>query len=147
MRHRNQKVVAGCLGGLALSLLLVGIVSATFVRHLFQILPAVVALIAVLRRPALGSYAAIPIFIFWFLIMVVIWLYLLGVARIITGRFTMIEIVLTVLIGLLSVFGTIGSVCFRPAASFEARTAAFVVFALFQIGTMWVSLLGPFVNR
>src|SRR3989442_2183795 len=92
---RNQKTVAACLSGVAVSLLLVGVVSGTVIRHIIQIFPMLIALVAVARRPTWGSYAAMPIFLFWFLIMLLIWLYLLGVSRVANGRYTPIEILLT----------------------------------------------------
>ena len=44
-------MVVGCLIGLALALLLVGLVSGTVLRHIVQIVPIMVALAVVRRRP------------------------------------------------------------------------------------------------
>src|SRR5437763_902113 len=76
------KVVATCLGAVILSLLLVGVVSSTLLRHAVQVIPLVIALIAVARRSDWAGYLALPVFLFWFLISFAIWLFLLGIARI-----------------------------------------------------------------
>ena len=47
----------------------------------------------------------IPILAFWLFIMLLIWLYLLGIARVVTGHFTPAEVSLTVVIGLACVVG------------------------------------------
>jgi len=144
---RNQIIVAGCLVGVAISLLLVGIVSATFVRHVLQILPIVGALALVLRWPAWGSYAALPVFGFWLVIVALIWLYLLGISAIASGRYTAIEIALTVVIAVLSMVGVARSRDLGGGLTLAARTSAFVVLGFFQVAAMWISLLPPFANR
>jgi hypothetical protein len=47
---------------MAVSLPLVGLVSGTFIRHVVQIVPILVALPAVLTRRRWAAYAAIPLF-------------------------------------------------------------------------------------
>jgi hypothetical protein len=44
---QTQRVIATCLGAVLVSLLLVGIVSATFLPHVIQVLPIAVALVAI----------------------------------------------------------------------------------------------------
>src|SRR5215510_5365747 len=92
----NRSFVRACLIGLALALLAVGVVSGTFIRHVVQILPMLLAVLVLHRRPAVGAYAALPIFVFWILIVFLIWLFLLGLTRIVSGHFTLIEILLTI---------------------------------------------------
>lgn len=87
----SPKVISGCLAGVIASLLLVGLVSATPVRHTIQVIPAAIALAAVARRATWATYAALPVFIFWLAVTLAIWLWLLGIARIVTGRFTPAE--------------------------------------------------------
>ena len=57
-----------CLGGLAIALMVVGVVSETVLRHVVQIVPVLLVVALVSWRPAMGAYAALPIFIFWILI-------------------------------------------------------------------------------
>jgi hypothetical protein len=73
---------------LACALLAVGAVSGTMLRHVVQILPSIVLIVVVVVwRPRSGPAAALAIDLFWLAIMLFIWLYLAGVARIVTGRF------------------------------------------------------------
>ena len=111
---RNTLILAVCLVGIILSLLLVGVVSTTLLRHVIQITLVVAALVAVARRAKWGKYAALPILIFWFIIMLFIWLYLLGIARIVSGRFTPVEIVSTVMVGLCCLGGLCHRYALRP---------------------------------
>ena len=50
---------------MALALLAIGVVRGTFVRHLVQVMPIVVAIGVVARWPDWGAYAAVPLFVFW----------------------------------------------------------------------------------
>ena len=144
---RPQHAVVACLASVAVSLILVGLVSATLIRHLIQILPVVAALGAVARQPRWGAYAAMAVCLFWLAIMTLIWLYLLGIARIVGGHFSAAEIVLTLVIGVSSIWGIVAAARVRPAAGLAARAVALLAFAALQIGAMWVSLLQPFANR
>jgi hypothetical protein len=144
---RNQRTIAACLAALALSLILVGVVSGTFIRHVIQILPIVLVLIAIKRQSTWGAYAALPIFIFWLFIMILIWLFLLDIARIVTGYFTVVEIILTILIGLSGIWGIVTVIRYRPTAQFVTSVLVFVLFAALQIFAMWLSFKRPFENR
>jgi hypothetical protein len=65
MESPARRLVVGSLIGLALALLLVGLVSGTVLRHIVQIVPIMVVLAVVRRRPDWGASAVIPIFVFW----------------------------------------------------------------------------------
>ena len=144
---RNQQIIAGCLGGVALSLLLVGIESGTFIRHVIQILPVAIALITVKRQSIWGTYAALPIFIFWLFIMTLIWLFLLDIARFVTGRFTVVEVILTILIGVSGILGIVTVIRYRPKARLVTSVLIFVLFAALQIIAVWLSFKRQFANR
>ena len=73
-KNKQERIVAACLAGVAGSLLMVGMVSGTFIRHVIQIVPALVALAAVTNRRAWGPLMATPIFVWWLFIVVLIWL-------------------------------------------------------------------------
>jgi hypothetical protein len=147
MNSSAKPVVLRCLVGLALALLLVGIVSGTLLRHVVQILPIVAATAVLVRRPAWGAYAAMPLFFFWTLIVVLIWLFLVGLSRIANGHYTPIEVVSTVFMAGFSVVGIMKSVPLgRPLRAVE-RVLVFAVFAAMQFGVMWVSFLKPIANR
>ncbi len=144
---QRQKAIAVCLGAVIAFLLLVGVVSATLVRHVIQVLPIVLALVAVARRSDLGPYAALSVFALWLLLMVLIWLYLMGIQTFFTGTFSSVEVVLTVLIGLSSVLGIVACAGSRSTVGVAGRAATVMTFAALQVGAMWVSFLRPFANR
>ena len=146
MRSRRNTVIA-CLGGVGAALLVVGVVSGTLVRHVVQIVPVVVALAVVRARPARGSHAALPVFAWWLLMMVLVWLYLAGVPMFFDGDFTPAEIVLTGLTALFCALGLVACARMESTASTASRLAAVAVFGAFQFAMMWVSFLRPFVNR
>ena len=116
--------------------------SQTLLRHVVQIVPALFALWLVLRKPAVGAYAATPIFAFWVMIMALIWLYLLGLSGIASGSYSAIEIILTVVIAACSLLGITRSLRIgRPLSRSIAVTA--IPFLAMQI----VFMVASFENR
>lgn len=146
MRSRRNTVTA-CLCGVGAALLLVGVVSGTLIRHVVQIVPVVAALAVVRARPAWGPHAALPVFAWWLLMMVLVWLYLAGVPMFFDGDFTPAEIVLTGLTALFCVLGLLACVDMVSTTSVASRIVTVAVFGSFQFAMMWVSFLRPFVNR
>ena len=139
-------IVAAWLAVVAGALVVVGIVSDTFLRHVIQIVPLIVALGLLARQSAWAVSAAAPLFAFWFLVMCAIWLFLLGVARIFTGTFTVAEIILTVVIGVACLCG-LGTASRRgPTIPFGARLGTIAAFAVLQFAAMWLSVQ-PFIAR
>jgi hypothetical protein len=139
--------VRACLVGLALALLVVGGASGTLLRHVVQILPILPALIVLHRRPAWGAYAALAIFSIWLGIVVLIWLFLLGVSRIANGHYTPIEIASTFVMAACSLSGAFAGFLLGRSLSLLRRVVAFVGFGVLQVVAMWVSFLGPIANR
>jgi hypothetical protein len=134
-----------CLCGLITSLLLVGLVSGTPLRHAIQVAPPMLALLLVVAGLEWGRSAALPIFGFWLLIMGLIWAYLLGIARVITGHFTTVEIVLTVAIGAASLWGLLRAGMGRT--SWPVRLAAMGVFLALQVCALWMSMQPAYSHR
>jgi hypothetical protein len=134
------------LSGVIAGLLAVGLVSHTPLRHLIQVLPAVAALVAAVRQSPWARFAALPVFALWLLIMVGIWLFLLGLARLITGHYSAVEVLLTILIGVSSLVGGGASVRSTVPAGWRRALAAGVGSALFQVGAMWLSLQPAFAS-
>ena len=98
------------------------------------------------RRPAWGVSAAATLLAFWFLVMGAIWLFLLGVARIVTGTFTTAEIALTVPIGVGSVLGLVATRRTGTSAPIGAQLGVVAAFAILQLAAMFLSMQ-PFVAR
>ncbi|HEY3741446.1 MAG TPA: hypothetical protein VGL53_16455 [Bryobacteraceae bacterium] len=130
--------------GLIVSLLLVGLVSHTPIRHVIQISPCLLALVLLSSKNKLGSASALPLFLFWFILMTLIWLFLLGIAHVISGHFTPIEIALTISIGVCCILGfrtAFRGVKVRPAVE---SIVIFVVFLVLQYGAMRLSMTPRF---
>ena len=143
----REKVVAGALLTVLVALLVVGIVSGTILRHAVQVLPVLAATVAVVMRPAWSRFAAMPVFAFWLFIMLLIWLYLLGWTKVISGKFTPTEIMLTVVIGLACVAGLAASARKTTRSAGWSGVAAFVMFGVLQFGAMWLSMHPAIANR
>ena len=143
----KQRQVFLALLALVAALLFVGAVSGTVLRHVVQIIPAIVALILVRQTPSWGAYAALPLFAFWLVIVILIWLFLLGLSRIASGHYTVPEVVATVVIASASVLGAISAVSVGRRLAWVPRLATIGAFGIFQIAAMWVSFLRPIANR
>ncbi|MBI1803636.1 MAG: hypothetical protein HY033_06730 [Ignavibacteriae bacterium] len=135
-----MKLITGCLLSVILSLLVVGVVSATLLRHIVQITPVALALIATTRRASWSPYAALPLFVFWLVIMAFIWLFLLGVATIVSGRFTPIEIAMTIIVGICSLVGARASPRITSGTKISVKVLTFLLFLALQVFAMWLSL-------
>lgn len=142
-----EPVVRACLIALALALLLVGVVSGTLLRHVVQIVPIAVALGVLARRPDWGAYAALPIFGFWILVVVLIWLFLLGLSRIANGHYTPIEVASTVVMIACSIVGFVKCLQLGRPLRAMGRLSVFLLFSAMQFVAMWVSFLEPIANR
>jgi hypothetical protein len=126
------------LAAITLSLIVIGIVSNTPLRHAVQVIPAIVALALALRRSQRAPDAALPIYLFWLPIMVAIWLFLLGVSSILKGHFTPAEIALTIVIAAGCVWGIADSVR-KSVSHWTVRCAVFILFLALQLAAMWLS--------
>ena len=126
--------------GMIFGLILVGLVSGSPLRHVVQVLPACIVLVALSQRASWGPYAAMTIFMFWFLIMALIWLYLIGLAHVVTGNFTKPETILTIFIGGWCLLGLFHFVRAPTTTMFTTRIAAFTGVAALQVAALWLSL-------
>ena len=135
----KERGVLAALGGMAVALLVVGIVSDTLLRHVIQITPLVLALAIGSGRSSLAVAAAVPLFTFWSFVMGGIWLFLLGIAPVFTGRFSRAEIVLTVIIGITSASGLVAAFRQGTALSLAPRLGVVLLFAILQPVAMILS--------
>ena len=135
-----METVRSCLIGLAMSLLLVGFAGGTFVRHVVQVLPIVVALPLVSRSPGyLGAYAAATVCGFWTVAMVLSWLRLFGVLDMTSRQYSPIEILLTVLIAFFALVGFLRGVRAGRPLTGGRKIVTVVVFGGLQLVSMLVS--------
>jgi hypothetical protein len=146
LMSNSSRFIEVSLVGLIVGLLAIGVVSGTPVRHIIQVLPATFALSLVIKRVPWAFYAALPVFVFWLLIMLAIWLFLLGLATIVTGHFSSVEIALTFVVGASCLCGLSHAFRTQPVASRLKRAAWAIVFTILQVGALWASLRPAFAH-
>jgi hypothetical protein len=146
-RKPGMRLIAGLCLALIAALWIVGIEASQPVRHLVQTSPIWIAVALTLRGDSSGKWVALAFFVFWALVMGSIWLFLLGWAHLVTGRFTQIEIVLTVCIGAVSLAGTIACLRFKGAMGWIPGIGLFLVSAAIQMAALRVSMLPSIAHR
>lgn len=137
---RGNRLIPIALSGVTLALLCVGVVSHTLVRHIVQVTPPMCALMLVIRRPSVGTPAAMPILTFWLGLTILIWLFLLDVIRLISGRFTTTEITLTVVIAIMCGIGLFGAARVRVHEKVSGRLGIAALFGCLQAGALVLSM-------
>jgi hypothetical protein len=144
----RAKLVAYASLTVVVALYVVGAVSATpgSLRHEVQTLPLWFPILAGLQDKPIAKWAALPCLIFWLLIMIFIWLFLLGWARIVTGHFPPIEIAMTIIVGIGSIVGLATSLRWRTSVRPAVAATTFVMFAVLQILALCLSLM-PYIAR
>ena len=140
-------VEAAALFAVSVSLLLVGIVSGTLIRHGVQAAPALAAGVLASRGIPWTRCAAIPVFAFWLFIMALIWLHVTGLAHLVKVRFTATEIGLTIVIGTSSAGGLVASLRARHRPIRWSGLVVIVLSGAIQIGVMWLSLRPILAHR
>ena len=80
-----------------------------------------------------------PLFTFWLILMGGIWLSLLGIAQVFTGRWSVVEIVLTIVIGAASTAGLVAASREGTSLSLSLRFAVILSFAVLQPVAMLLS--------
>jgi hypothetical protein len=145
----NAKAVAYSSLAILVALYVVGAVSIPpgSLRHQVQTLPLWFPIVVGFQNKDLAKWAALPCMIFWLTIMVFIWLFLLGWARIVTGHFLPAETAMTLVIGAASLFGL--GVCARWRTAVRPGVAAgvFLLFGAFQFLAFRLSLLPYIAHR
>ncbi len=136
-----------CLTIIAALVLGVGLASNLVLRHVVQTIPLWMAVILGFRRSPAAGWVALAPFLVWFVLMALIWSYLLGISHVLSGHFSPIEIVMTVIVGIAALAG-IGSF-FRFKSSLSPLTAGllFVLMTVFQLVCLRVSFLPAIEHR
>ena len=100
----------------------VGLATGLVLRHVVQTAPLWIGLaLGIGRSRAVGWFTA-PIFAFWMVLMMVIWLYLAGWSTLISGQFSPFESAMTMVVGAACAIGL--SLDVRSFAGVRATTAA-----------------------
>ncbi len=136
-----------CCAAVIGALYVVGVVSRTELRHFVQTLPLWLAVVLGAKRVRAVRWIALPMLVFWLLIVVLIWLYLLGWVQIASGTYSPIEIAMTAIIGAAAVGGA--TMCIRPRATTRPLTAvaAFASGPALQVLAFWTSFLPGIAGR
>jgi len=144
----SPRTVAYCSLAILIALYVVGAVSITpgSLRHEVQTLPLWFPIVAGFQHKEIAKWAALPCMIFWLVIMVFIWLFLLGWAHIVSGRFSPTEIAMTIVIGVAAIVGMTACARWRTSMRASAAAVAFVLFAALQVLALRLSLF-PYIAQ
>jgi hypothetical protein len=132
-----MKTIKLCIAGVILSLLVIGYISHTQIRHVVQLTPLLI--VVLFAKKPWAKYAANAVLFFWFLIMFLIWLFLLKLSSIANGTYSLTEIIMTITIGISCSIGIISSFYVKSTSKALTNTAAFIAFLLIQTAVMWIS--------
>jgi hypothetical protein len=140
--------IASCCLAILIALYVVGAVSVPpgSLRHEVQTLPLWVPIVAGFQRKEIAKWAALPCMLFWLAIMVFIWLFLLGWARIVTGQFLPTEIAMTLVVGVAAIVGTAASARWRTSVRWPIATGTFLLFGVLQVLAVRLSVI-PYIAQ
>ncbi|MGA3048424.1 MAG: hypothetical protein ABSD67_17460 [Terracidiphilus sp.] len=146
MQMVNQlKWVGACCLAVLVALYVVGAVSHGSLRHEVQTLPLWVGIVAGFNRREFARWCALPCQLFWLVVMVMIWLFLLGWAHLISGHFSPVEIAMTIVVGVASAIGFALSV-WRARWSLLGCELV-VVFGVLQLLAFRISMLPAIAHQ
>jgi hypothetical protein len=147
--NRNHPIFLAicCVAIIGALVLGVGLKTGLVIRHIVQTLPLWVGVVAGIRRSRATGWIALPMFLFWSLLMTLIWLFLLGIAHIVSGTFSPIEVAMTIVVGLASIVGIVLFAHLKSELSAAAAGGLFILFAVAQFGSFWLSLLPSIAHR
>ena len=141
----NLKGIGYCSLAVLIALYVVGAVSHGSLRHEVQTLPLWFPIVLGFNRRESARWSALPCLVFWLVIMVLIWLFLLGWAHIVSGHFSPVEIAMTLIVGAAGALGI--SLCLRRARWSARGVALVVIFGVLQILAFRISLLPAIANQ
>ena len=147
MSTRDFRLLVICCVTMIAALLVVGAVSHGVVRHIVQTSPLWIAIVLGVRRSPWSKWAALPCFAFWLVLMMAIWLYLLGWARLVTGHFSPTEIAMTMIVAIASLTGIVAGFVTRSGVLGLRAAAVVVPVAVLQVTALRLSLLPAIAHR
>jgi len=145
--NRAPKVIAYCSLAVLVALYIVGAVSHGSLRHEVQTLPLWFPIVTGFQQREIAKWAALPCLIFWLVIMIFIWLFLLGWARMVTGHFSPTEIAMTLTIGGACLIGLAASVRWRTTVRPLTALEVAALFGTLQVLAMRLSLIPYIATR
>jgi len=145
--ERDFRILVACSVSTIVALLVVGAVSHGVLRHIVQTSPLWISIVLGIRRSGWIKWAALPCFVFWLILMILIWLFLLGWARIVSGTFSSTEIAMTLIVGLASVVGIVRALSLRAGVGAWSAIATVLLVAVLQVTAFRLSLLPAIAHR
>ena len=142
----SRGIALCCLAALV-ALYVIGAASHGVLRHAVQTLPFWFPILFGFRGSELAKWSALPCLIVWFAIVVMIWLFLLGWSRILTGHFSPVEIAMTLLVGVACLCGFGVALRWRTATRPLREAAIGVLFFALQVIALRVSVLPSIAHR
>jgi hypothetical protein len=145
----SPKAAAWNLLAILVALYVVGAVSVPpgSLRHEVQTLPLWFPIVLGFQRRDVSKWMALPLLIFWLAIMIAIWLFLLGWARIVSGHFFPAEVAMTIVIGVACASGLVVSARWRTRTQPVAAATLAVLFGLLQLLSFRLSLIPYIAGR
>jgi hypothetical protein len=142
------KTVADCCLAVLVALYVVGAVSISpgSLRHEIQTLPLWFPIVLGFRQKPIAKWMALPLLIFWLGIMTLIWLFLLGIANVVSGHFFPTEIAMTIVVGVACTVGLVSTARWRTSTPALPAMMVFLVFAVLQVAVFRISLI-PYIAR
>jgi hypothetical protein len=141
-------VIALCCFAILASLVAgVGFPAGLVLCYVVQTLPLWIGIVFGLRRARLAAWIGLPLFLFWLTLMVFIWLYVLGIASIISGHFSPFEIAMTIMVGAASVTGIVIFTRTKSSLPPAMVVTTFVVTAVVQYACFRISFFPAIAHR
>ena len=125
----------------------VGLATGLVLRHIVQTGPLWIVVALGATRSRSTGWIGLPLFVFWLMLMVLIWLYLFGIVHVISGQFMPIEVVMTIIVGVASLGGILMFARFPSVLSAAKAGSFFVAMALLQCACFRISFLPAVVRR
>lgn len=136
-----------CLAIIAALVLGVGLATNLVLRHVVQTAPLWICVILGFRHSRAASWAALPLFLVWLVLMALIWLYLLGISSLLSGHFAPVEIAMTIIVGAAAIVGIGGFIRFKSSLSRIRAGGIFVLMLVIQLACLRVSFLPGIAHR
>jgi len=111
-----------------------------------QTLPLWIPIFAGYRGRPIAKWAALPCLVFWLAIMIAIWLYLLGIARIVTGRFFPTEVAMTLVVGAAAAIGLGACARWQTTTGLAAAATTILGMTALQLLAFRISLI-PYIGQ
>jgi hypothetical protein len=144
---KEPKRLAFCCLAILLTLYVVGVSNHGVLRQIVQTLPLWVPIVLGFRGSEFVKWSALPCLITWLASMIFIWLFGVAWVYVALGRFSLIDIAMTVIVGVASAGGFFAAVRWHTAVRLFPAGATAVLLGALQFLALWVSMLLPIAHR